>query len=50
MKKGTAFWTLPQTAKANGLEPYLWLRRVLQALPAVKTVDVMTALLSWISI
>ncbi|NHZ62806.1 transposase domain-containing protein, partial [Massilia genomosp. 1] len=34
-------------AKANGLEPYTWLRRVLRDLPAAKTVDDVAALLPW---
>jgi transposase len=40
-------YALLQTAKANGLEPYLWLRRVLRDLPAAKTVEEMEALLPW---
>jgi len=40
-------YSLVQTAKANGLEPYAWLRRVLRELPAAKTVDAVEALLPW---
>ncbi len=40
-------YSLVETAKANGLEPYTWLRRVLRDLPAAKTVDDVEALLPW---
>ena len=40
-------YSLVQTAKANGLEPYAWLRRVLRDLPAAKTVEALEALLPW---
>ncbi len=40
-------YSLVQTAKANGVEPYIWLRRVLSALPAAQTVEQMEALLPW---
>ena len=40
-------YSLVQTAKANGLEPYAWLRRVLRDLPAAKTVEEVEALLPW---
>lgn len=40
-------YSLVQTAKANGLEPYTWLRRVLRDLPAAKTVEAVEALLPW---
>ena len=40
-------YSLLQTAKANGQEPYTWLRRVLHALPAAKMVEEMEALLPW---
>jgi transposase len=36
-----------ETAKANGVEPYTWLRRVLRDVPAAKTVDEVEALLPW---
>lgn len=40
-------YSLVETAKANGLEPYTWLRRVMRDLPAAKTVDDVEALLPW---
>lgn len=40
-------YSLVQTAQANGLEPYTWLRRVLRDLPAAKTVEEVEALLPW---
>ena len=40
-------YSLLQTAKANGLDPYSWLRRVMRDLPAAKTVEEMEALLPW---
>ena len=40
-------YSLIETAKACGLEPYTWLRRVLRDLPAAKTVEAVEALLPW---
>jgi transposase len=40
-------YSLVQTAKANGLEPYTWLRRVLRDLPAANSVEAVEALLPW---
>jgi transposase len=40
-------YSLVETAKANGVEPYFWLLRVLTDLPAAKTVDDVDALLPW---
>ncbi len=40
-------YSLVQTAKANGLEPYAWLCRVMRDLPKAKTVDDVDALLPW---
>ena len=40
-------YSIVQTAKAIGLEPYTWLRRVLRDLPAAKTVEAVEALLPW---
>lgn len=40
-------YSLVETAKANGLEPYTWLRRVMRDLPAAKTVEEVEALLPW---
>ena len=40
-------YSLLQTAKANGLDPYAWLRRVMRDLPGATTVAEMEALLPW---
>ncbi len=40
-------YSLIETAKACGLEPYTWLRCVLRDLPAAKTVEAIEALLPW---
>ena len=40
-------YSLMQTVKANGHEPYAWLRRVIRELPATKTVEEVEALLPW---
>jgi transposase len=40
-------YSLIETAKANSLEPYLWLRKVLRALPTATTVEHYDALLPW---
>lgn len=40
-------YSLIETAKANGLEPYTWLRRVLRQLPLATTVEQYEALLPW---
>jgi hypothetical protein len=40
-------YSLVETAKACGLEPYTWLRRVIRSLPLAKTVDDVEALLPW---
>ncbi|MDQ2987575.1 MAG: IS66 family transposase [Pseudomonadota bacterium] len=40
-------YSLVQTAKANGVEPYQWLCHVLRDLPAAKTVDDVEVLLPW---
>jgi hypothetical protein len=40
-------YSLVQTAKANGLEPYTWLRRVLRDLPAATSVEAVEELLPW---
>lgn len=40
-------YSLIETAKASGLEPYTWLRRVMRSLPLAKTVDDVEALLPW---
>jgi transposase len=40
-------YSLVQTAKANGHEPYTWLRHVLKELPKANTVDEVDALMPW---
>ncbi len=40
-------YSLIETAKANGLEPYAYLRRLFTALPAAATVEDIEALLPW---
>ena len=40
-------YSLVETAKANGIEPYTWLRHVLEHLPAAQTADEMEKLLPW---
>jgi hypothetical protein len=40
-------YSLVETAKANGIEPYTWLRHVLEHLPAANTADEMDKLLPW---
>jgi hypothetical protein len=40
-------YSLVETAKANGLEPYTWLRRTLRLLPAASTSNDYEALLPW---
>lgn len=40
-------YSLVETAKANGREPYTWLRKVLRELPLARTVDDYEALLPW---
>jgi transposase len=40
-------YSLIETARANGLEPYTWLRRVLRELPAAQSVEAVDALLPW---
>jgi transposase len=40
-------YSLLQTAKANGHEPYAWLRHVMRNLPAAKTLEEFEVLLPW---
>ncbi len=40
-------YSLVETAKANGMEPYTWLRHALEHLPAAQTADEMDKLLPW---
>lgn len=49
-KGGTAsaqLYSLVETAKANGQEPYAWLRHALERLPTASSVEDYEALLSW---
>ncbi len=46
-KASAVIYSLIETAKSNGLEPYHWLRQVLRELPAAKTVEAVEALLPW---
>jgi len=40
-------YSMVETAKTNGLDPYAWLRRVMRDLPAARTVEEVEALLPW---
>jgi hypothetical protein len=40
-------YSLVETAKANGVEPYTWLRYVMEHLPEARTADEMDKLLPW---
>ena len=40
-------YSIVETAKANGLDPYVWLRRIMRDLPAARTVEEIEALLPW---
>ncbi len=40
-------YSLIETAKANGREPYAWLLYVLERLPSARDVDEIEALLPW---
>ncbi len=40
-------YSLIETAKANGLEPYAYLRQVYEQLPRAETVEAIEALLPW---
>ena len=40
-------YSMVETAKANGLDPYAWLRRVMRELPAARTVEEIEALVPW---
>ncbi|KPX43272.1 Transposase IS66 [Pseudomonas syringae pv. helianthi] len=40
-------YSLVETAKANGQEPYAWLRHGLERLPAASSVEDYEALLLW---
>lgn len=45
-----AIYSLVETAKANGIDPYEYLRRVLTDLPAAKTLADFEALLPWATV
>jgi transposase len=40
-------YSLVETAKVNGMEPYTWLRHVLEKIPCARSVDDYEALLPW---
>lgn len=40
-------YSMVETAKANGLEPYAWLRRVMRDLPCAQSLEEVEALLPW---
>ena len=40
-------YSLVETAKANGLEPYTWLRHVLAKIASASTADDYEALMPW---
>ncbi len=44
-KASATLYSLVETAKANGLEPYAYLRRLFEQLPHAKTVSDFEALL-----
>ena len=46
-KASANLYSLIETAKANGLEPYQYLRQVFTELPQAETVDQIEALLPW---
>lgn len=41
------FYTMAETAKANGINPYAYLKHVFTELPKAKTVEDLEALLPW---
>jgi transposase len=46
-KASASLYSLVQTARANELEPYAYLRRLFQPLPAAQNVADFEALLPW---
>ena len=46
-RSSAVIYSLMQTAKANGKEPYAWLCTVLHDLPAAKSIEDVEALLPW---
>jgi transposase len=45
--RSARLYSLIETAKANGIEPYAYLARVFAALPAATTLSHVAALLPW---
>jgi transposase len=46
-KASAALYSLIETAKANGMEPYVYLQRVFKELPAAQRIEEIEALLPW---
>jgi hypothetical protein len=46
-KASAQLYSLVETAKANGQEPYAWLRHALERLPTAASVEDYEALLPW---
>jgi hypothetical protein len=46
-KASAQLYSLVETAKANGQEPYAWLRHALERLPTASSVEDYEALLPW---
>ncbi len=46
-KASALIYSMVETAKANKLDPYFWLRKVLRELPSADTVEKLEALLPW---
>ncbi|MBF0117109.1 MAG: transposase domain-containing protein, partial [Magnetococcales bacterium] len=46
-KASANLYSLIETAKANGLEPYSYLRHVFEHIPAAQTLEEFEALLPW---
>ncbi len=46
-KASASLYSLVQTARANEIEPYAYLRRMLAELPKAQTVEDFEALLPW---
>lgn len=46
-KASAALYSLIETAKANGLEPYAYLRHIFKELPAAESLEEIEALLPW---
>ncbi len=46
-RASAVYFSLVETAKANGVEPYEYLSKLIRQLPYVETVEQMEALLPW---